>query len=210
MQLTTSIPLDCNLDGRCSRDEVTLTSTPQQTIEYVFNDFPLPIDALDYQQIYPECPLTESFTELNQNGYNLAGTYITDYDPETCAFTVYTNEPQLEDATIPMQITISPLYNFAGSDQCLFDIYISASCGAIVPDPINFTQTFFEIYLWAPEPIDFDALYADEACAITEFVIVPLQPNTPPFVQVEMVNDTPMVVVEPVTPEAVGVYAFEV
>lgn len=28
LRLETGLPLDCNLDGRCSRDEVTLTATP--------------------------------------------------------------------------------------------------------------------------------------------------------------------------------------
>ena len=68
-----------------------------------------------------------------------------------------------------MQITIAPMFNLPGADQCLFDIYISASCGAITPDAVTFLEDFFSIYLWAPAEIEFDPLYADESCATTTF-----------------------------------------
>lgn len=133
------------------------------------------VDSLGYVNLYPECPLVESFTELNQNDYNLAGSYIAEYDPNTCAFSIFTEDPNLEDQTIPMQITISPMFNPLGADQCLFDIYISTSCGAVDPEAVFFPDNFFNVYLWAPVSVEFDPLYADPNCAVTDFVIVPLQ-----------------------------------
>lgn len=147
MALSTTLPLACYLDGRCANDEITITSAPPVEISYAFGDLALPISGVSYSQMYPECPITTKLSELGRSNFNMVGQYITNFDQDFCSFDIFTEDPNLENTTIPMKITVDPVFGGSG-DATIFNIFIQPTCGDVIVEPVLLPSTSYNVSLW--------------------------------------------------------------
>lgn len=126
--------------------------------------------------MYPECPLTKKMTELNRSSFNMVGQYIKNFEEDFCSFEIFTDDPNLENTTIPMKISVDPFYGSSG-DATIFNIFIQPVCGEVNLEPVLLPNTFYNTPLWSPVEIIYDPFYADLNCGATSFQLVQLDIN---------------------------------
>lgn len=162
---TASIPVNCILDGRCSRDEITITQSAPEQINYISADPPLPVIDTQYTQLYPVCPVVVNMVEAGYETFNVMDTYVYDFVDDSCEFNVFNDNLDLQGVSIPMTITAEPYFGGIGARND-FWINILPQCDPYV-EPVSFENYLYSIPLWSPVEVSFDPFFADEACGAT-------------------------------------------
>ena len=164
-KMQTGLDLGCELDGRCSRDEITIYQTPPPVVEYEFGNLALPVAGTLFLQAHPECPVKTSFIEEGEDNYNIMGDYIQNFNDEDCSFEIFTDDPSLSDAIIPLRMEFEPMFGGLG-DAYDFELAILSGCTDKDPAPVKFAKDRFSVNLWTdlfvPFEMDLDSM--NNAC----------------------------------------------
>ena len=170
-KMQTGLDLGCELDGRCSRDEITIYQTPPPVVEYEFGNLALPVAGTLFLQKHPECPIKQSFTEKGEDEFNIAGDYIHNFNEEDCSFEIFTEDPGLAEAIIPLRMEFEPMYGGLG-DAYDFELAILSGCADEDPTPVVFPVDRVSVSLWTDLQVPFEMSGSGNACGRTEYEMV--------------------------------------